>query len=460
MSHRPSNRRSFLRSLGAAALALPFYQLLDSKSARAGGVAKRVIFFYFPDGVAMGADGDLAQSWHCTGSENDFQLSNQLAPLDDFNGKSFKKDCVFLKGITLNLSDGSHDDGAQKLLTNVFGGKGESLDHSLAYSPVGDAPYRHLYLGAMSLRDNSSSKGISYPSYGGGGGNGVPLTPQDNPRKVFESLFSVPVGGGMGGMTGAPDPAKVSVIDGVLADMNALKNQLGSVEAQKLDAHLAALREVEKRIKGDGSTPVESPASCKSPVVDMSQFNDADCTMSYADPKFPDILKAQIDVMVLAMACGQSKVALLQASHHTANELDMAMFPNTEMAVLHQHMRSHEASHNSQKDHIAQRRWFMRQFAYLLDRLESTPEPGGSGTMLDNTLVLACSEIASGPQHTHANMPFVLAGRAGGALKTGRFLQYNDLSHGALLVSIAQAMGQNINGFGEWNGGPVPGLLG
>ncbi|MFO0755301.1 MAG: DUF1552 domain-containing protein [Byssovorax sp.] len=454
MSLRPSTRRSFLRSLGAAALALPFYQLLDGKVARAGGVARRVIFFYFPDGVSVGADGDLATSFHPVGAESDFQLSAQLEPLS-----AFKNDCVFLKGLTLGLSDGSHDDGAQKLLTNVFGGKGESLDHYLAYSPAGDAPYRHLYLGAMALRDNSSSKGISYPGYGGGGNNGVPLTPQDNPRQVFESIFNAPAGGGMGGQTGAPDPVKVSVIDGVLADMNALKADLGAVEGQKLDAHLAALREVEKRIKGDGTMNVPPPATCKSPLVDMSQFNDADCTMSYADDKFPFILKAQIDVMVLAMACGQSKVGLLQASHHTANELDMAMFPNTEMAMLHQHMRSHEASHNSQKDHIAQRRWFMTQFAYLLDRLKSTPEPGGSGTMLESSLVLACSEIASGPQHTHWNMPFVLAGGAGGAVKTGRLLQYNDMSHGALLVSIAQAMGQNINGFGEWNGGGLPGLL-
>src|SRR4051812_27922349 len=119
MSFTKTPRRTFLRSLGAAALALPFYQLLESKSARAGGVARRVVFFYFPDGVAMGPDGDLGQSWHCTGSESNFQLSSQLAPLGDFKG-----DCVFLKGITLNLSDGSHDDGAQKLLTNVFGGKG------------------------------------------------------------------------------------------------------------------------------------------------------------------------------------------------------------------------------------------------------------------------------------------------------------------------------------------------
>jgi hypothetical protein len=79
--------------------------------------------------------------------------------------------------------------------------------------------------------------------------------------------------------------------------------------------------------------------------------------------------------------------------------------------------------------------------------------------MLDNSLVLLCTEVSDGKIHSHHDMPFVLAGGGGGALKTGRLLQYGDEPHGKLFVSLAQAMGQNISTFGSGNG-PLGGLLG
>ena len=66
--------------------------------------------------------------------------------------------------------------------------------------------------------------------------------------------------------------------------------------------------------------------------------------------------------------------------------------------------------------------WYSEQFAYLLGKLASIRE--GTGTMLDNTLVFWCNELSRGNSHSHPDMPFVLAGRAGGALRTGRFLSY------------------------------------
>ena len=72
--------------------------------------------------------------------------------------------------------------------------------------------------------------------------------------------------------------------------------------------------------------------------------------------------------------------------------------------------------------------WYAEQFAYLLDKLASIKE--GTGTMLDNTLVFWCNELSRGNAHSHPDMPFVLAGRAGGALKTGRFLQFPEEARG------------------------------
>jgi hypothetical protein len=69
--------------------------------------------------------------------------------------------------------------------------------------------------------------------------------------------------------------------------------------------------------------------------------------------------------------------------------------------------------------------------------------------MLDNTLILWCNELSRGNAHSHPKMPYVLAGRAGGRLRTGRFLTYNKVPHNNLLVSILNAFDVPATSFGK-----------
>ena len=130
-------RRGLLKALGGAALALPFYQLLDARPARADVVARRVIFFYFPDGVGIPAGGSsLEEDFHAQGTGSSFTLSKQLEPL-----APFKDDCVFLRGLSMgSYGENNHGEGAKKLLTGVDGGGGQSLDQYLSQTAGADAP--------------------------------------------------------------------------------------------------------------------------------------------------------------------------------------------------------------------------------------------------------------------------------------------------------------------------------
>jgi hypothetical protein len=168
-----------------------------------------------------------------------------------------------------------------------------------------------------------------------------------------------------------------------------------------------------------------------------------------------------MDMMVLAMECGITRVGTLQSSSHTS-ELIMSRFAGTEMYDPNYDMRSHQASHygaahdpNSREytAFLQQCRWWVQQFAYLIAQLKARPE--GDGTMLDNTLLVLCSEVCDGNIHNHDNMPFVVAGQGGGALRTGRLLQYGGDRHGNLYISIAKAMGQDIGWFGDASSGPL-----
>ena len=448
MSTRRFTRRRLFSATAATALALPFFELLEPGRARAAkGLAERFIVFYFPDGVVGPSQDGAPSLWHATEGGGGVQLTPQLEPLG-----ALADQCVFTRGLSMGPADeGSHPGGAVKLLTGRDGGQGESIDHLVARTAGADAPFRHLLLGAMANQNNASGdKHISYPSPGNS------LTPQDDPSAAFDLLFAGLNGGRGDGGTAEPDPRQVTVIDAALDDLDRLRNKLGAVERSKLDYHLESLREVERRIKDVSDLP-----SCGDPAIEAPAGN------VYDPSNFPAVLKAQTDLMVLAMSCGLSRVGVLQCSHHTSDLL-MSQFPDTPLYDPGFDMRSHQASHYGPSHdpasmefaaYLDQRRYWVEQFAYMLRRLSDTPDPVG-GSMLENSIVLLCTEVCDGNTHLHGNMPLVLAGAAGGAMSTGRVFDGGGQRHAGLLASIAHAMGEPIGGFGDTNTGPLGGLLG
>ena len=90
--------------------------------------------------------------------------------------------------------------------------------------------------------------------------------------------------------------------------------------------------------------------------------------------------------------------------------------------------------------------------------LDAIPE--GDGTVLDNTIIVWCSEVSAGNTHSHNEMPFLIAGGGAGRLKMGRYLQYDGVAHNKLLVSILNALDVPVDSFGhvDFNSGPLSGL--
>ncbi|MCB9506727.1 MAG: DUF1552 domain-containing protein [Myxococcales bacterium] len=444
------SRRRLLQSFAGAALALPFVEFAAGRPAAAmDGVARRLVVFYFPDGVAGRSANGEPSLWHCTGSGSRFELGESLRGLSRHAGS-----CVFFNGVSMGPTDsGSHPGGAKKLLTGADGGAGESIDQHLARSVGADRPFRHLYLGAMAnYAGASGDKHISYPSAG------VTIAPEDNPALAFERLFD-----GRGAAEDPGDDAAArrtrSVLDTAMADLADLRGSLDARDRARLDDHLDALREVEARIATDVGGPV---GSCDDPALDTHGYDPA---ALYDPAQFPALLAAQTDLAVQAMACGLTSVAVIQASQHTS-ELVMSRFAGTEMYDPGYDMRSHQASHYGAShdrshrefaDYLAQRAWWVDRFAALLDALAARPE--GDGTMLDHTVALLCSEVSDGNTHSHDDMPFVVAGAGGGAIRTGQLIDHGGGRHSDLLLSIARAMGSPIDSFGWDCSGPIPGLL-
>jgi hypothetical protein len=425
-------RRTILQGLLGTALGA-----MLPRPASAMNVAKRFIVLYFPDGIP--APGGQPSAFQPSGMSMNFSLPANLMPLAPYKNK-----CAFFRNLSMGPTDaGSHPGGAKKLLTAVDGGNGESIDRRLARTVGSNAPFKHIYLGAAATANNASGdKFISYPS------PGTTVPPEDDPKQAFSKLF----GQSVMPMQGGIDPK--SVVDTVLGDLGDLEAALGNEEKQKLDLHMDAMRDVEKRI---GSAP--SGASCTMTPQSVATLNSS----MLLDPSiFPDVLRAQMDVMVQAMACGLTQVGVIQASQHTS-ELIMSRFPNTPFYTPNYDMRSHQASHygttadSKYSAYVLQRTWFVEQLAYLVKALDALPE--GQGTMLDNSIVLLCSEVAEGNTHSHDDMPFVIAGKGGGTIQTGALFDYGYRRHADLLLSIAHAMGDSTSSFGDASSGTLSGLL-
>ena len=443
-------RRRLFQLGGAAALTWGLTRRL-----RANGntpLAKRFIVFYFPDGIVGASQAGEPSLWTPSGSETSFTLSDSLSPLAPYQSQ-----CVFFKGLSMGPTDsGSHPGGAKKLLTAADGGNGLSIDQHLAQTVGSADPFPVLYLGAQANANNASGDmHISYIA------PGATTPPEDDPTAAFTRVFGgigTTTGGG-GGMPSADSARRLSILDNAKAELTALESQLGDAEKSKLELHLEAVREVEQRIQALGTG---MGASCSQPAIDTSGV---DSTTLYAPELFPKILKAQTDLMVQAMACGMTRVGVIQAAHHTS-DLIMSRFANTPLYEPGFDMRSHQASHygaahdptnHQYADYVKQVKWWVGQFAYLLQQLAARPEDGG--TMLDHSLVFLCSEICDGNTHLHDDMPFVLAGGGGGTIRTGRFVDVGYRRHGDLFVAIANAMGDGLTAFGDASSGPLPGLL-
>ena len=457
MSPLRFTRRNLLRGSLAATAAIP---LLDAR--RAEGLAAaptRLVVFATPNGTR----NDMF--WP-TGTETDFQLNTLTTPLE-----AFKSKLTFLKGIRLNdsLQNGAlggtlgseHARGTGGMLTGrplnsgndfvSFGnttsgwGSGQSIDQYLAERLAPPTTFPSLQLG-VHVRDTEVRARISYTA------SNQPVPPRENPTEVFNALF-----GGMQGMPGESDPAlerlwaqRKSVFDATNAETERLKGLVGAEDRLKLDAHLTAMREVEKRLVGTPGSGPGAGASCSPPAV-----SDVDLGV---DDQYLQVGTLQMDLAAAALACDQTRILTLQWSYSESEHL----FQFLGISGNH-HGISHDfADSGANFDAYNEiQTWYAGQLAYFLGKLDSYQE--GDRTLLDNTLVLWATEIGESTQHDLTLMPYVLAGSAGGKINAGRLLDFsnNRRDNNQMLISMAHALGaEDLTSFGDASGatGPLPGL--
>jgi uncharacterized protein DUF1552 len=400
------------------------------------------------------ANGTIFPNWVPTGTESSFTLSPILMPLEPYHA-----DLVVVSGLYQQGGGGDgHQNGIGGMLTGQSlnpgpfqGGanigaagwaNGPSVDQKIASVVGGGTRLRSLELG---VQVGSSADDWGRMVYQAAN---QPLTPEDNPAQAYARLF------GAAGTT--PEALarlrarRKSVLDAVNAQFMSVSARVGASDRARLDEHASALRDIEARLDAQArpSAACIDPGRPAQPAV----LGDND--------NFPAIGKLQMDILALALACDLTRVASLQWSR----SVSMTRFTWLTPTITEGH---HDLSHRGDDDAAAQDKltrintWYASQLGYLLGKLAAVQETDGT-RLLDSTLLLWSNELGKGNEHSRQRAPYVLAGKAGGALRTGRFLSYTgDLPHNNLLVSVLQAMDIPVAKFGkeEWCTGPPTGLL-
>jgi hypothetical protein len=393
---------------------------------------------FSPDGIVPNV------FWPDEEGEN-FTLKESLKPLEPFKSKT-----LILHGVCDRIrGDGDgHMRGMGCLLTgvelfpgNVQGGSdtpagwasGISIDQEiknfLQKDPATRTRFGSLELGVMVPERADTWTRMSYA------GPNKPLAPIDDPYQTFGKLY---------GRAKDQETLK-SVLDDLKEDLDRVRAKVSAQDRQILDEQTTLVREMEKEIRSAGSKTVDHPV----PIIEPGVKKDND--------NIPTISKLQIDLLVNSFSADFARVATLQYTNSVGQ---------ARMRWLGINEGQHDLSHKPDEDTDAQTKltkinqWYCSQLAYLAKRLSETPEPGGGGSLLDNTTIIWTNELGKGNSHTLDNIPFVMVG-GGLGFKTGRSLKYPRVPHNRLLLSLAHGFGHRIDKFGNPNfcgDGPLPNL--
>ncbi len=439
------SRRTILRLAagGTAASLLPFLPV--GARAQGSGSPKRLLVVFSPMGY-------LESGFFPSGTLSDFQLGETMTALEPYKQQLIYLDGMSTYGAQYFFPDDDNEHGSGMAMCFTGSKKenyatGPSFDQVIADKVYADSPtsFRSIALG-VNAPDPSGHTSCFFKAAQ------QPVNAQNNPSAAFDSLFK-DLQTGMGQDTQALArlrAQKQSVIDLVRGELGSVCGRIGAQEKDKCDAHLAALRQLETRISGEGGMVTQ-------------------CTKPSA-PSAGDLVKkieSQMDIISSAFTCDLSRIATLQLGFCDGG-LDM-------IPGLNHHDITHATGDtNLAPDVVANHkkidRWFADRWAYLLGKLSAVQEADGS--LLDNTLIVFGSDTTTGTgtpgigAHQLARSPYWLAGGKNFAFPTGRYLKFNHptddgseakaaqwAANNRLFVSVLQKFGVDQDKFGNMDPG-------
>ncbi|RYD39730.1 MAG: DUF1552 domain-containing protein, partial [Verrucomicrobiaceae bacterium] len=261
-----------------------------------------------------------------------------------------------------------------------------------------------------------------------------PLSPESNPRLVFERLFGSGAHGQRGDSLTQRRVQQRSILDFVMDDAKAVQKNLTHRDKAKMDEYLTGLREIEQRIvTAEGFTDIPDPSM---PTPDG------------IPTAYDDYIRLMFQMLALAFETDSTRISSLLLAHDGSNRT----FPEIGVAEGH-----HSLSHHRDDADMIQKvgqidRFYADRLTEFLTLLESKQDSDGNSILHNSMIVYGCGN-SDGNRHTHANLPVVLAGNAGGAFHPGRHLATKATPMCNLYLNMLDEMGvPKLDRFGDSTG--------
>lgn len=462
------SRRGFIRGAGAL-VALPYLESFSWATTGSAAPVKPPLRM----GIFTVAGGTVVESWVPKETGALGKLPSILRPL-----QGFKDDLLILSNLSQSAKADNVNGHEHAGFVHLTAAEVVGRANGRAYTKTGNAPSESVDQRAARILKEQSllpslEVGVSNQETRYSWRNdGVNLPYENDPRLVFERMFKgrqmvAPnwrrraMTSGQPALVNAAPGYDKQVVDAVLDDAKRLSRKLGSADQQKLGEYLEAVDGIERRIqRTQARLAIEAqdlrdpgPSNPHAPDHLPKTPNESTriAQVLFRNPGVHEqYIRTMADLMVLAFQTDTTRVFTLAAGS------DEALFPGvvTVGYEFHAHALEHQGNGNpDQLDPVSREgcrqihAWYTSHFAYMLEKMRSIDEGGSS--LLDNCMLLYTSYMANGG-HSQQNYPVLIAGKAGGSLRTGRHIAYQkDTPVANLYVEMLERIGDKSGTFGN-----------
>lgn len=436
------DRRAYLKGLGVS-LALP---LLDSMGWADTVKTKppvRLGFMYMPHGVIMDQFWPAnAESFLATPPPALESLRPVLdqcltmkgisgVPIAPFNGAPHALELSTWLTATLPAADKRNE------INIAISADQIAANHEGAFTAL---PSLELATMPQTWKENQEGLNEAYYSHCSFRSPTQAVPAEVNPRNVLYRLFNKQEQAGGTGEASPLSSLDRSLLDIVLGGARDLRRTLPISDQRKLDEYLDSVRSVERRIAAIEYRQKEAAlekAGVRSSKRHASDSPPIEIRIPEGE-KRSEYMQVMCDLNVLAFQTDTTRV-----STYIGSTPNGASYPELGFNDQH-HSNTHHNNNPEMVRKIARITEFnIAQFAYMVKKMHGLKEAGG--TLLDNCIMMWGSGLEDGNKHTRENLPFVIAGKGGGSIKTGRFLPDVKGNQGDLLTTLLACAGIPID---------------
>ena len=425
-------RRTFLKS-AAASVSLPLLEAMIPASTAlaqtAANTGPRMGFFYFPHGAVM-------NSWTPDMVGSEFELKSILQPLEQHRDHLTIVSNLENKrayGPVHAITPGTWLTGAAPRISHEpFGGV--TIDQMAAQHIGQNTP-----LPSIEIATESSGAAGSYDraygcSYAGTISFRTPTTPlpmENNPRKLFQTLF------GVGDNTEERErlaSQTSSILDLMLEESNQLSKKLGAADQAVMSDYLDTVREIERRVK-------------KTAEHDLSHIELPDAPLGIPG-SFDDHINLQMDMVLLAYQGNITRIASMMLAAEVSNQT----YNHVGVSDAFHPLSHHQNDANKIGRLLLIQEYHSKVFASFVDKLAAMPD-GDKGSMLDNSILMYGSNMSNSNAHDHYPLPSVIVGKGGGTIRGGQHIVAEERTPVSnLLLTILDRIGLHEESLGDSTG--------